>query len=250
MGWMEHLVQKGYIVVWGRYDAGLTLPSSFAQKALITWKDALLRIHLWGGRNHVKSWQRAGETFTAMVGHSAGGYLSAVLAAKAAEQNSGVPKPKAIVAIEPGGRKIIPGANFDLIPTETKFLIVLGDEDKVVCKSTGVYLWNVCGQVADDNKDFLVARSDQYGFPGQIADHKFPTTAGFRASIDARDFFITYKLTVAALNCAFGNMDCEIAFGNGSFSQLFMGRWSDGTLMKPMDWVDDPNSFGMTCMAP
>lgn len=250
MGWIEHITRKGYIVIWGRYDAGFTLPASFAAKAMITWKNALLRLHLWGGRNHVLPLQQAGETLTALVGHSAGGYLSAVLAANAAEQNSEVPIPKAIVAIEPGGEKILPGANFSLIPTDTKLLIVLGDEDKTVCESTGVYLWNICGQIADDNKDFLVVRSDQYGFPQQIADHKFPATEGFRAGIDARDFYITYKLTVAALNCTFSNTDCEIAFGNGSFNQIFMGRWSDGTPMAPMDWVDDPNSLDMACMDP
>ncbi len=248
MGWLEHIVRKGYIVVWVRYDAGLTFPASFAEKAMITWKDALLRIYFWGGRNHVLPSRHTDETLTAVVGHSAGGYLSAILAANAAEQNSEVPIPKAVVAIEPGGEKIIPEGNFSLIPTETKLLIVLGDQDRTVCESTGVYLWQACDQIADDDKDLLVVRSDQYGLPKQIADHKFPATEGFRAGIDARDYFVTFKLAVAALNCTFNGRDCEVAFGNGSFGQIYMGRWSDGTPMIPMDWVDDPSSLEMTCM--
>jgi hypothetical protein len=61
--------------------------------------------------------------------------------------------------------------------------------------------------------------------------------------VDARDFNVTYRLSVAALNCAFRGSDCSIAFGNGSPEQLFMGNWSNGAPVMPLQFVTNPNTL-------
>jgi len=248
MVWIEHIVKKGYIVVWVRYDAGLRLPATFADRALVTWRDALNLLATWQG--HVQPERDAqGVIKTAIVGHSAGGYLSAILAALAAFPANGIPQPYAVVAIEPGGLGIIPGASFADIDPSTKMVIVVGDEDTVVCIATAVALWQETSQIPNQSRDFLLVQSDTWGSPAQIANHFFPTTTGVldTAAVDARDFYVTFKLSVGALNCAFYGTDCQYALGHGANEQVDMGLWSDGRPVNPMLWVQDPQSLQATC---
>lgn len=246
---IEHIVRKGYTVVWVQYQNGvLTPPWLFARYAVVTWKDALKRLD--AEDSHVRPQKNIEDEYiTAFMGHSAGGYLSAIVAAKAAKQRTGIPKPYAVVAVEPGGLGIIPKARFSDIDPDTKFVIVVGDEDNIVCKSTAVFIWNEISQIPDAYKDFLLVRSDYYGDPFQVSHHFFPVTSDVEV-LDARDFYVTFKLTVGAFNCAFAGLDCEYGIGNGSFEQIDMGNWSDGQPMIPMVWVEDPNFLETTCEDP
>jgi pimeloyl-ACP methyl ester carboxylesterase len=193
-----------------------------------------------------------GEIKTAIIGHSMGGYLSAILAARAAHSENAIPSPDAIVAIEPGGLGWISPEDLGEIDPETKMIVVVGDEDEVVAKSTAVAIWKNTLQIPDKNRDFLLVQSDYHGSPEQIANHYFPNTTGYgdTAAVDARDFYVTFKLSVGALECAFRDTDCEYALGNGSFEQVDMGQWSDGQPMKAMVWVEDPNELETTCEDP
>ena len=251
--WMAHIVKKGYIVVWVQYDAFLRPFRTFADHAMETWKGALNRLeaHWWSKRHVTPERDEMGEIKTAIIGHSMGGYLSVILGARAADSRNGMPRPYAIVAIEPGGLGWIPSENLGDMDPETKMVIVVGDEDDVVCKSTAIAIWNYT-QIPDENRDFLLVQSDDWGSPAQISNHFFPDTIGFRdtAALDARDFFITFKLSVAALNCAFSGTDCEYALGDGSNKQVFMGEWSDGRPVRPMIWVEDPLGLETTCKDP
>ncbi len=253
MGWMEHIVKKGYILVWVQYDSFLNRFRTFADHAMETWKDALrfLDTYWW-------KWQvtpernEMGKIKTAIIGHSMGGFMSAILAVRAADTWNGIPRPYVIVAVEPGGLGWIPLENFREIDPETKLVIVVGDEDDVVCKSTAVTIWANTLHIPDENRDFLLFQSDDRGVPAQISNHYFPTTTGLwdTAAVDARDFYITYKLSVGALNCAFYGTDCEYALGNGSFKQVYMGEWSNSYQVRPMIWVEDPLGLETTCRDP
>ncbi|OEU83153.1 MAG: hypothetical protein BA865_15915 [Desulfobacterales bacterium S5133MH4] len=250
LGWMEHMVKKGYIVVWVQYDAFLSPFRNFADHAMETWKDALNRLDT---NFHVRPEKDLmGQIKTAIIGHSIGGSLSAILAARAADTRNGMPEPYAIVAVEPGGLRWLPNEDLGKIDPETKMVIVVGDEDKVVAKLTAVAIWKNTLQIPDKNRDFLLVQSDYHGSPEQIANHYFPNTNGYRdtAAVDARDFYVTFKLSVGALECAFRDTDCEYALGNGSFEQVDMGQWSDGQPMNAMVWVEDPNELEATCEDP
>jgi hypothetical protein len=247
-GWIDHMVRKGFVVVWVRYQAVATLPPAFADNAMKAWKDALDRL---GTGTHVRPLRDgAGAVVSAMVGHSAGGYLSAILAARAVDPANGIPSPRAIVAIEPGRVDLIPGADLGAIPPTTRMVVVVGDEDDQVCKATAVAIWQATSQIPDANRDFLLVLADRHGDPAQPADHFFPTTGGQFSPLDARDFFVTFKLSVAALNCAFSGKQCKHAFGGGAARQVDMGAWSDGTPVTPMVWVADPSALDTTCQDP
>lgn len=237
-GWIQHMVRKGHVVVWAQYDAGLSLPVRFPEKAMITWKDALQRLVTQPG--HVRPSVSNGALLTGIVGHSVGGYMSAILAALAANPANGIPKPQAVVAVEPGGFNVIKREDLSGIDPATKMVAVVGDRDIAVGSEAALEIWSGTPQVPDANRDFLVVRSDDHGDPDLVADHNFPLTGGMRAKIDTLDLYVTYKLTVGALNCAFKGADCQYALGNGSLEQVGMGKWSDGVAATPMLWLPDP----------
>jgi pimeloyl-ACP methyl ester carboxylesterase len=249
--WIQHIVRMGYVVVWVQYDSGLRPPWVFADNAMVAWRDALGRLdrdRLWD--RHVRpEVDSTGRFKTAMVGHSAGGFLSAILAARAADPANKIPRPQAVVAVEPGGLGIIPDADFSTIDPATKMTIIVGEEDTIVCQSTAVQLWSSTPQILAENRDFLLVHSDYEGSPAQVANHYFPSSIKFgdTADVDARDYFVTYKLSVGTLNCAFRGTDCEFALGNGSNEQLDMGEWSNGVVVKPMAWIADPATLDTPC---
>jgi hypothetical protein len=94
-------------------------------------------------------------------------------------------------------------------------------------------------------KNYLFYNSDTTGTPNQVGDHYFPNTYGFKdtASIDNRDFYVTYKLSVAAAQCLTNGNSCSTFLGNGSFDQLYMGTWTNGTPIAPMTYYSDPTKL-------
>src|SRR5687767_14901097 len=93
--WLDHLVKRGNIVIYPRYQASLlTGISEFTPNTLHAVKDAVTRLQTDAG--HVT----ADFTKFATVGHSLGGLLAANVAALASE--SGLPRVSAVMAVEPG----------------------------------------------------------------------------------------------------------------------------------------------------
>jgi len=251
--WIEHLVRKGHVVVFAQYQGyAITFPWLYARNATETWKSALQRLDT--DDSHVRpARDYKGDYQTAIVGHSLGGYLAAILAAEAGKSDAEIPRPYAVVSIEPGGLGIVPNTDFSKMSEQTVFVIVVGNDDDVVCKSTAQFLWNETSQILDENRDLLFIQSDHHGVPQLTAGHYFPPTAGFledAESLDALDFYVTFKLSVAAVNCAYKGTQCEYAIGNGSAEQVNLGNWSDGQAVTPMIWIEDPNTLETSCTDP
>lgn len=248
LGWIEHMVRMGYVVVWVRYQGtGLTgLPWTFPANAVRAFTEALALLRTG---SHVRPEEDAsGVVKSAFVGHSLGAYLSAALAARSADPESGIAPPHAVVAIEPGGNALFPSDDLSTIPAGTKLVVVAGDDDRIVCIAGAVGVWEATTQIPDQNRDFLLVLSDRYGAPAQVADHFFPAAHLARqATIDNRDFSVTWKLSVAALDCAFKGTNCSAALGDGAPEQVGMGVWSDGTPVTPLMWVEDPTQLQATC---
>jgi hypothetical protein len=238
--WIGHLVRKGHTVVWAQYDKTIFVTFNWASNAVDTWKDALSRLDSPGYVRPERDSQ--GKIRNGIVGHSAGGYLSAIVAVRSSRIWNGIPAPNVIASFLPGGNLLIPGDDFSRIPATTKVLLVTADADTVACNGSAAAVWNEIGHIAAENKDYLYVRSDNTGWPAQTADHYFPNNTGklTNAEVDARDYNVTFRLSVAAFNCAFRGTDCNIAFGNGSAEQLFMGNWSNGTPVTPLQFVTNP----------
>ncbi|RIL12245.1 MAG: hypothetical protein DCC75_00775 [Proteobacteria bacterium] len=94
--WISHLVRKGNAVIYPIYqheDKFRYPPSEITSNAIEAVKQALQKLN---GTEHIKG--ELGKF--AVVGHSAGGQISANMAATWKE--AGLPQPKAVMCVEPG----------------------------------------------------------------------------------------------------------------------------------------------------
>jgi pimeloyl-ACP methyl ester carboxylesterase len=264
--WIDHLVKRGNIVVYPRYQATLlTSMKDFTPDALIAIKDAISRLQSEQG--HV----RPDLNKFATVGHSAGGLLAASVAALGDE--SRLPRVRAVMSVEPGITEApisIPLADLKKIPSDTLLLALAGDQDSLAGDTDAKRIYYESTRIPADNKDFIMLVSDTHGTPNLLAGHRAPTAldkdydsgeslSGAAGSADrignspqiqrrarpetmminALDYYGTWKLFDALCDAAFNNKNREYALGNTP-QQRFMGFWSDGTPVKELKVTDKP----------
>lgn len=269
--WLDHLVKRGNIVVYPRYQATLLTPiKEFTPSTLGAIKDAVHRLQT--ERGHVK----ADLNKFAVVGHSLGGLLSANVAALAKESN--LPQVRAVMAVEPGITESpinVPLADLKKIPADTLLLAVAGDQDTLVRDTDAKRIYYESTNIPAANKDFVLMVTDMHGSPSLQASHRAPTAmdrsydngegiGGGPASTDrvgnsssrgngssrdsrrletmmvnALDYYGTWKLFDALCDAAFYGRNREYALGNTQ-QQRFMGVWSDGTPVKELKVTDNP----------
>ena len=267
--WLDHLVRRGNIVVYPRYQETLLTPiKEFLPSTLGAIKDALTRLQT--ERGHVKP----DLNKFAVVGHSVGGLLSASVAAVAGE--SKLPKVRALMSVEPGITEEpinIPLADLKKMPADTLLLAVAGDQDTLVRDTDAKRIYYESTQVPAANKDFIMMVTDTHGMPSLQASHRAPTAmdrsydsgegvvganprrVGNSSSrqngasddsrrlesmmVNALDFYGTWKLFDALCDAAFNGKNREYALGNTK-EQRFMGLWSDGVPVKELKVTDSP----------
>jgi len=263
--WIDHLVKRGNIVVFPRYQSSVLTPRAhFIPNTLEAIKDAIERLQKSPG--HV----RPEVNRFAAVGHSLGGVLAASVAALAAE--SGLPPMRAVMAVEPGMTSHpanVPMADLKKIPSDALLLAVAGDRDTLVSDIDAKRIYYESARVSADNKDFITLVTDDHGTPGLIANHRAPTapdqsydngegdrtapqtnrdeppTNGPRPDsprspvINALDYYGLWKLFDGLCDAAFYQKNREYALGNTP-QQRFMGRWSDGVAVKELIVTDKP----------
>jgi len=228
--WIYHIVKKGNIVVFPRYQFGIYFGfKNFYSNALQAVKDAIVELE---NGNHVKPDL---DKF-AIVGHSLGGGITAYMAAEALD--SGLPLPKAIMPVQPA----IPfGRSVDLskIPNQTFMLVIVGKDDNIAGNHSGKKIFYDSIQVPLSQKDFVIQVTDTYGEPDLVADHLAPLCSPYHDTVDAMDYFSTWKLFDALTDYAFYGLNKEYCLDNTT-QQRFMGLWSDGTPVKELIVTDIP----------
>jgi len=233
--WIEHLVLKGNIVIFPRYQVDWsTRPAAFLPNSLFAIRDALDVLRL--GPGHV----RPDLARFALIGHSNGGNLAALLAASAAE--SGLPAPSSVVALMPGEVLAVPGPSLGQIPASTLLVVVAAEHDLVVGDGRARRIFAEAVAVPPDRKKYVLFRTDRHGAPWLVADHVAPTAASMQID-DGEGPFRSLQLTKAELNAMdrsgfwpLGDLTIEAGFagktldeatgGGASFRKL--GYWSDG----------------------
>lgn len=233
--WIDHLVRRGNVVIYPRYQDGvLTPPRTFVDNAVTAVTAALAELRRPG--------RVAPDTGRlAVVGHSAGGGVSVGMAARAAK--AGLPKPRALMAVQPwrgraGRMAVYPAADYKKIPAEIRMLVVVGDADRVVGERSAVEIFRSLRQVPAAHKDYITVNTDRRGRPPLVAGHMSP--CAFPGGADALDYYAYWRLFDALCACAFDGTHADIALGGGSAAQTDMGRWSDGTPVKRLTVTDDP----------
>jgi dienelactone hydrolase len=247
--WIDHLVRRGNIVIYPNYQDSLLTPGrQFLPNAIAGVRAALN--DLASGSAGI----RADLQRVAAVGHSAGGVLSAQLAASAA--GAGLPALRAVMPVEPGDgsrdgrrRASIPHTDLTPMPAQTLLLVVVGADDHLAYEQVGLQIYASASQVPAANKNVIEMESDAHGSPALIANHAAPSAtpdsrpANARRAlfpdfehggvVDALDWYGTWKLFDALSDAAFSGRERDVALG-ATPAQLSMGTWSDGVPVKPM----------------
>jgi hypothetical protein len=233
-GWIDHLVRRGSIVVF-QNQPFQTVDLAGRRQATVAGLRAAMRALARPG--HVTpQWDRL-----VLVGHSVGGNMAAQLAADTGTAH--LPRPKAVFVLQPrpedqASLQVLRG-----IPPSSLVLVLASDRDDRVGLEGPKAVWAALGQTPVANKDYVLVRSDkhgtdQYGTPVLFADH-FLSLSGAGNPPNALDFYGPWKLLDALQACAIWRRDCQIALG-GTTQQRFMGRWSDGVPVTPLQVTDSP----------
>jgi hypothetical protein len=183
----------------------------------------------------------------------------------------GLPEPKAIMCVEPGGTDALELEDLSKIPESALLLCVTGNRDKNVGDATATRIFEESSRVVETNKDLVIVVSDDHGVPFLIADHYAPAAAGkkpnFRTvitsllrtltlkilkpivgiptttkphgEVNSLDYYAYWKLFDGLCDGAFYKTNLEYALGNTP-EQRFMGVWSDGVPVKELIVTDHP----------
>ncbi len=234
--WIEHIVKKGRIVIYPRYQRSLLVKAeNFTPNSMEAVKLAMEELKQEG---HVKP----ELDNVAIVGHSAGGLIAANMAVLMAGE--GMPSPRALMCVEPGiternGRKVVPLLNPEGIP-DIPMLVVVGDADKNVGDMDAKHIFRMSTDVR--TKNYIIVHSDDHGDPPLVADHYAPNAAKaewrwlpeIHNGVDALDYYGFWKLFDGLCDFAFYGKNGEYAFGNTE-EQRFMGMWGDGVAVRELE---------------
>ena len=245
--WIRHLVRRGSIVIHPKYQSShVTPPSRMTGNAVEGIKNALAELKKPG---HV----RPDEKRVAAVGHSLGGVIAANLAATAADV--GLPRPRAVMCVAPGDPKhakfadrlrkidlemVSIMADYSKIPKGTLMLVIVADRDRTVKDTTAKLMWRAVAHLPAADRDYITVLSDEHGSPTLKAVHVFPAAPTrfsvidwTKAGTDALDYYGTWKLLDGLTDAVFHGKHRKYALGNTA-EQRYMGKWSDGTPVKPL----------------
>lgn len=258
--WIKHLVRRGNIVIYARYQSSLlTKMTDFTPNAVAAMTAALAELK---AGDHV----RPQLDRVAVVGHSMGGAITANLAALASSQ--GLPIPKAICCVEPANKSVfaqyfqMPMENLHKIPANTLALVIVGDRDIMAGDETAKWIFWSLKQIPAANKDYVTLVSDDHGSPALVANHMAPVAVEMldhdsgagpnddpsrlrprersaHKSLDALNYYGTWKLFDGLTDAAFFGKNIQYALGDTP-EQRYMGKWSDGTPVKELKVTEEP----------
>lgn len=243
---ITHLVRKGNIVIAPRYQKDLNLGtgiSVYNDSCAKGIKKALDTIQQPG---HVKG--RVQNYF--ILGHSVGGVLTANMTMLHAQY--GLPKPLASFSMQPGASNYLMN-DYSSFPSDVKYLILIGENDAIVGTGPGTTIFNQTANVPTSHKNLIHHYADTHGNPDIGSTHGEPgagdntydngetnlfITFAPATTPDAFDWYCTWKLQDALMDCALNNQNCEYAFGDTP-EQHGMGNWSDGIPVRILEVTPD-----------
>lgn len=220
MGWIEHLVRRGNVVVYPRYQENLrTLPAEYHPNVQAAIRSALETLKEPG---HVA----VDLQKVAVAGHSAGAVLAIQYAAKAGAD--GLPVPSAALLAEPGqglknGVSVLQLPDASQLPKDLKLVVAVGDKDSIVGDVSARRIWNASEAVKD--RLFVTVTTDLHGEPHLRAGHLSPLSID-REEADAHDWYGWWRMFDAACDAAFAGHPLQL--------DPVMGTWSDGRPIQPL----------------
>lgn len=274
--WIRHLVLKGNIVIYPRYQANVM------QRPPEMWRAARDAVRAAFAELQKPGHVRPDLERVAAAGHSFGGVMTANWASVWARE--GVPRVKAAMPVQPGDTesgdspRAEPGRfgsireDYAGMDPQTRLIVLAGEDDRIVGQGTARFIFEHAVSLPADNKSYILMLTDMHGTPPLVADHFQPLSGDpaldyaneaapertdniiakwkqsgkaahedrggmyARLAPDAHDFAM-WRLFDALCDCAFYGKNCEQSLGSGP-GALGLGQWSDGTPVKPLNYGD------------
>jgi acetyl esterase/lipase len=270
LAWIHHLVRRGAIVLYPRYQKNLReQPASFTPNAVAGMRQGLewLAKQKDLPRADLARLATVGHSAGGIL--AANLAVALPVAGLPAPKAIFCVEP---AVIERAQGPLVPLADLAKISSATLLLTLSGDQDTLVGDAGARRIYEATTAVPAAQKDWLELRSDNHGAPALVATHRAPAAPlpgyqppkreppkGFlRKRIaekarerlaergldlddssqeppvtDALDYYGTWRLFDALCAAAFENKSRDVILGGGA-AQLDMGRWSDGTPVKPL----------------
>jgi pimeloyl-ACP methyl ester carboxylesterase len=218
LAWLVHLVRRGNVVVYPRYQATLlTPPSTFTGNAITAVKNAIAWLQASTGRVQPQL-----DRF-AIAGHSYGGVVTMNMAHR--WQSTGLPQPRALMPTEPFYQNL---DSLTGVPAAALLNCIVTEEDTTAGRTGCDRIWDRTGQIPLANRDYVWMLSDTHGAPDLVANHRQACTGGASDCVlDALDWYGSWKIFDGLTDCAFFDTNCEYALEDTS-EHRWMGAWSDG----------------------
>ena len=228
---IKHLVKKGFIVVYPVYQYGDSTISNIEEE--VELGVGLVRRALEILPNLKVMRNEKNEILYGHTGISRGGGMSLNLA-NYNNYYTDLPPPQAVCAFVPRNIQ----DSYSNIPSSTKVLIIGAEDDP--WNYTYIDAWERIRHIPRTNRNYIQANSDKHGVPNLLAHHCFACTGYLLdnpESINALDFYGSWKWATSLFNCASIGEECIYCLGNDSII-TYMGKWSDNTLVKKATIID------------
>ncbi|MEO6039996.1 MAG: hypothetical protein ABIQ93_16405 [Saprospiraceae bacterium] len=244
--WIKHLVAKGNIVIYPRYQTNLLWPQAdvFPRNAAKGIRNALVALQK-GDHVHPKT------DHVAYFAHSYGGVIAANLAVN--WERHGIPKPSSMLLCEAGSGPL-KGARLESyagLSEDLHLVVVVGEDDYVVGDEFGRLVFRTASNTPQRN--LVIQRRCTDGQHWVSSSHAEPYSYDLDFDTGVRNYtcrrvLYTSRLNEVDFNCywKFGDalLDCTrnngcnmaVAFGNTD-SQRYLGCWPDGRMMRELEVI-------------
>lgn len=256
--WIEHLVRRGAVVMYPKYQADFTTDAKQFVPNTITALQHARNVLQQPGR------VRTDMSRWALIGHSAGGIISASVAAVAQENQ--LPPPRALLAVQPGRSSLFPLADQSKVVASTLVVALVGDMDRIVRDDDARRIIGQTTQVPAQNKRLILQVSDSHGRPPMWASHIAPIAfardydiqridhfaadgslrqagnpqaltlhAPWEHKPDSTDYWVFWRIADRLLELAFSPRPADLTTLD---EMLTLPAWSDGQPIRPMRMLD------------
>ena len=244
--WIKHLVAKGNIVIYPRYQTNLVWPRAnvFPSNAAKGIRSALIALQKG---DHV----RPKTDHVAYFAHSYGGVIASNLGVH--WQRFGVPKPASMLLCEAGSGPL-KGArleDYSGLPADLHLVTVVGEDDYVVGDEFGRLVFRTA--VNTPQRNLVIQRRCSDGQRWVSSSHSEPYSYDLDFDTGVRNYtskrvLYTSRLNEVDFNCywKFGDalLDCtrnngcniDVAFGNTE-NQRYLGCWPNGKVMRELEII-------------
>ena len=243
--WIKHLVAKGNIVIYPRYQKNLMWPRP----------DAFPKNAATGIRRALKELQKEGRVKPktekiAYVAHSYGGVIATNLGVH--WEQYGIPKPASMLLCEPGSGPL-KGARLERyagLPEDLQLVVVVGADDYVVGEEFGRRVFETA--VHTPKRNLVIQRRSTDGRRWIGASHSEPYCYDLDFDTGVRNYtakrvLMTSRLNEVDFNCYWKFADAlmestrngcyeEVCFGNTD-RQRWLGHWPDGKPIRELEVI-------------